>query len=426
MKLSKIIVILQILFFVLFILTILTKSASFNFMKIDIFSYIFSFKFNPFFIILLLIIILHFFYGRIFCSFICPLGNIISFFDFIFKKFRPIKLKLNKNFTFFPALIIIFILIFYLKVFNITGFFDPISITTRFFVSIFYHNKLLLSFVFIILLSIFGERLWCKYLCPLGFIYRIISYKSKYKRIVQSCSNCSLCSKICPMDAIEKENPLKYDKSLCILCFKCKDYCPAKTTFKFSYNSNFDKSKRDFIKLILISFLMLNFRTFFKRKKILRPPGATNESILKNCIRCLECIKVCPTNVLKPSFNFFEPENFYTPQFRPDLSYCEYECFICTKACPTNAIKRLTLKEKQKWKIGTAKISKEKCVVWSEGINCLVCEEHCPVPEKAIKIVEIFKNNKKVKAPVVDEKLCIGCGICQVKCPVLNSAIRVI
>jgi translation initiation factor RLI1 len=47
-----------------------------------------------------------------------------------------------------------------------------------------------------------------------------------------------------------------------------------------------------------------------------------------------------------------------------------------------------------------------------------VCEEHCPVPQKAIKISEIAVNGRTVGRPVIDERLCIGCGICQNKCPV--------
>ena len=62
-----------------------------------------------------------------------------------------------------------------------------------------------------------------------------------------------------------------------------------------------------------------------------------------------------------------------------------------------------------------------KCIAWAEGTQCLVCEEHCPISNKAIKIVK-----GKVGKPVVDKELCIGCGICQFKCPVrLERAIKV-
>ena len=50
-----------------------------------------------------------------------------------------------------------------------------------------------------------------------------------------------------------------------------------------------------------------------------------------------------------------------------------------------------------------------------------MCEEHCPTPDKAIKLeqVEVMtsKGRKLIRQPVVDLKLCIGCGICEYKCP---------
>jgi len=89
-----------------------------------------------------------------------------------------------------------------------------------------------------------------------------------------------------------------------------------------------------------------------------------------------------------------------------------------------NKTTTLLNKEKQKLKIGTAYFNKNKCYPWNENINCLVCEEHCPTPEKSIKFWEIEvleqKTNKKiiVKRPYVVTETCIGCGICENKCPI--------
>ena len=85
---------------------------------------------------------------------------------------------------------------------------------------------------------------------------------------------------------------------------------------------------------------------------------------------------------------------------------------------------------KQNTKIGTAKIDRELCVVYSKSIDCIVCEEFCPTTEKAVAldIRQITLNNgKKVKLkyPAVDKSLCIGYGICEVNCPVEPKAIRI-
>ncbi|MFB0518133.1 MAG: 4Fe-4S dicluster domain-containing protein, partial [Acidobacteriota bacterium] len=58
--------------------------------------------------------------------------------------------------------------------------------------------------------------------------------------------------------------------------------------------------------------------------------------------------------------------------------------------------------------------------------NCIVCEEHCPTPKKAIWFEEVEVVNREeervvVKQPRVDPQLCIGCGVCEYKCPVIDK-----
>ncbi len=73
--------------------------------------------------------------------------------------------------------------------------------------------------------------------------------------------------------------------------------------------------------------------------------------------------------------------------------------------------------------IGAAYVDKNRCIAWSDHQECLVCEEMCPLPEKAITVdYSEFSGG----APVVDRTLCIGCGTCEYKCPVNGeAAIRV-
>jgi len=144
---------------------------------------------------------------------------------------------------------------------------------------------------------------------------------------------------------------------------------------------------------------------------------------LAACIRCGECMKVCPTNALQPAKTQAGPEGLWTPVLVPQIGYCEYYCSLCTQVCPTGAIKELKIKEKIKVKIGSAWINKNRCLPFALGESCNVCEEQCPTSPKAVQLIEtevLLPDGSWANqgVPVVNLDLCIGCGICETKCPV--------
>jgi ferredoxin len=159
---------------------------------------------------------------------------------------------------------------------------------------------------------------------------------------------------------------------------------------------------------------------------LVRPPGSLEEKeFLKRCVKCGECMKVCITNGLQPTLLEAGLEGIWSPLLVPRIGYCEYRCTLCGQVCPTGAIKRLTLPEKAKTKIGLAMIDKGRCLPWAHARPCIVCEEVCPTPKKAIWFEEVTVRNRagkpvRVMQPHVDLELCIGCGICETKCPVLG------
>jgi ferredoxin len=166
--------------------------------------------------------------------------------------------------------------------------------------------------------------------------------------------------------------------------------------------------------------------------ELIRPPGSIPENdFLEKCIRCGECMKVCPTNVIQPTMLEAGLEGLWSPILKTQIDYCEYKCAMCTQVCPTEAIRPLSLEEKQQIRIGTAHIDRNRCLPHAYSKPCLVCEEQCPLPEKAIWLedatVLTSRGNKVVlKQPHVNAELCIGCGICQNMCPVSDrAAIRV-
>jgi len=149
------------------------------------------------------------------------------------------------------------------------------------------------------------------------------------------------------------------------------------------------------------------------------------DKFLDRCVRCGECIRVCSTSGGGLQYSSLEGgfEGIWTPILDPYTGYCEYNCNMCGQVCPTGAIHPLPLKERQKMIMGIAHFNKTRCIPWYYGENCMVCEEHCPLPDKAIKFREeevttIDGRRNNILLPYVDEETCIGCGICVNKCPV--------
>jgi Pyruvate/2-oxoacid:ferredoxin oxidoreductase delta subunit len=123
--------------------------------------------------------------------------------------------------------------------------------------------------------------------------------------------------------------------------------------------------------------------------------------------------------VLQPAILESGLSGIWTPRFDTGIGYCEYKCNLCGKVCPTGAITRLTGAQKMRTKMGLAEINQDICLPWSQGTECIVCEEHCPIADKAIKTIDkMGKNGTLIKYPIVDPSLCVGCAICEFKCPV--------
>jgi len=121
----------------------------------------------------------------------------------------------------------------------------------------------------------------------------------------------------------------------------------------------------------------------------------------------------------------------WTPNLVARLGYCDYGCNACGQVCPSGAIPAMALDEKRQAVLGEAVVDRNRCLPWAQGIPCIVCEEMCPIPEKAIRVenVPITTDTGEtitLQRPYVLQDLCIGCGICEYQCPMGgDAAIRV-
>lgn len=330
---------------------------------------------------------------------------------------------------------------------------DFLSSTVFSFADIFYSNQIqiVIMFLSILAFSAFARRFWCQALCPLGAVFYLTAKIPFFRRIVDrdKCTGCGSCVSECRMNAIsESGTGTAYGE--CIECMDCISSCRyGAVSFDFRLPDLRRRAPADdpipdagytrknflagFIAAgIVLPALKLDAAFRSDSADILRPPGAlTEDKFVDLCVRCSDCIKVCPTGALHPAMFDAGTEALFTPKMMPRLGYCEFNCNLCTKICPTDAIKKISLEEKQSFVIGTAVIDRNLCFPWADGQDCIVCEEVCPVARKAVKFqrADVFDGKGKkvtVKGPYVAKDLCIGCGICENKCPVPGrSAIRV-
>jgi polyferredoxin len=294
-----------------------------------------------------------------------------------------------------------------------------------------------------------SRRFWCRSLCPLGALLGIIArFPIFHRRIGSECTECTLCRLDCKMDAIgEKGKPS--NTSECIYCYSCAELC-RQDAVQMSPGRPQKSMPLSFDRRRLLAGLGLGALWGFSAKSaivtrstrdgvssitgkyLIRPPGSVAEEVfIGRCIRCGECMKICPTNGLQPALLEGGLAGVWTPVLEPRVGECSQNCRLCGEVCPTDAIEAFTIKEKEHLFIGRAAINRSTCVVWESNKQCLVCDEVCSYeaiywveePGVALKGAQKQKNGK----PYVDPAKCIGCGICEYNCPVggPDAAIRV-
>ena len=374
------------------------------------------------------------FLGRFYCGWICPLGTLIDICGALRKSHFGHRID---NLRFIKYYVLAGIIIFLLFGIQILWALDPTVIAARFFsfnlalaknsYRYLYAWVSAAFFLFIIVTSLIKRRLWCSVICPLGALYAVLARFSFVERVVKRCTKCMVCIDNCRMSAIK--NNLTYHKEECILCMDCLYDCKmGKTEFilrpyRRYYHENKDGlSRREFLFLMLGSFLsigLLRSKGSIVTKDLIRPPGALEEEeFLDRCIRCGNCMTNCITNGLQPVMFESRIVDIWTPKLVPEIGYCAYDCNLCGRVCPTGAIQNLSLEEKRSFRLGVANIERSLCLNWAKDIDCKICYENCPLPEKAIKLVrDISYNGKTIFRPYVDKTICIGCGTCQNKCP---------
>lgn len=77
--------------------------------------------------------------------------------------------------------------------------------------------------------SVVVDRMWCRYLCPLGAVFAVVGHLSflRIRRTASTCTDCTLCDRPCPVGlSVSTANPKV--STDCIGCMDCVTTCPVK------------------------------------------------------------------------------------------------------------------------------------------------------------------------------------------------------
>jgi len=388
-------------------------------------------------------------FGRVYCSFICPMG---IFQDMISRCFKGRKFVYRKNNPVLRwSIVVISLILFHLGFAVVMGILDPYSAYGRIAVHVFkpiymFINNILASvfnnfgsYVFyqteIAVLSIFSlsvalltfviigvlawarGRLYCNTICPVGTVFGFMNKFSLFKIRIDSskCASCGICAKNCKASCIDaKAKTIDYTR--CVNCFNCVSKC-SKKGISFAMgksSSSVDKSKRRFLLMGLTTAVAAPAVFAQTKADAISPPGAVSmERLQRHCTSCHLCISKCPSKVLKPAFTEYGISGMMMPVMYFEKGFCNFDCTLCADVCPNNALTSLTVEQKHRLQVGRVVFKPELCVVHTEGWNCGACSEHCPT--QAVKMIP-YKNGLTI--PFIDADICVGCGGCEFICPV--------
>jgi len=425
------------------------------------FIYVLSFTAAGFIFILILTI----FFGRVYCSTVCPLGTLQDIFTWLSRKF-----KIKKRFRFTKpqngirymilgtlVLFICFSSLFFVNLLDpyslagkiFSGLFRPLiylgnNILSRVFqlfdsyavysvpVKIFSWPPVIFSLLFLVLiiyLAGYKGRWYCNTLCPVGTLLGIISRVSIFKIRMDevACTSCGLCALACKAECIDVKEK-KVDFSRCVACYDCFKSCPEDGIgYRYGLQGKVSRKERNegaksAMALITtpeslrpswdLSVLCvkqnkpsdLSRRNFFKTTLLGTTAIISSKTVFgeKKEQQGISAIPVTP------------PGSVSIWHF---TSRCT-SCHLCVSVCPTKVLQP-TLME-----YGLSGLFQPKMDYHAEFCNfeCVKCSEVCPT-DAILPITKEHKATLQIGISKFIKNICIVvtkhtvCGACSEHCP---------
>lgn len=211
------------------------------------------------------------------------------------------------------------------------------------------------------------------------------------------------CTKICPLGGLQD---MVTEIKARIREFQFK---------KQSAENKYSPARRFFVAsgAGLISGLL--FTRFIKAPELnyFRPPASVSPEIFNAlCIRCGNCIKVCPSGIISHHADPSGILSWMTPEVNFNNGYCMENCNLCSLTCPTGSITLFSPEAKNMIFMGSAEIIYKDCLL-AKNSECDRCKAACSYNAITIEPAGVLLQMK----PVIKSEKCVGCGACAVICP---------
>lgn len=213
------------------------------------------------FLVVAIVLLVTLFFGRFYCSIMCPLGVMQDGFNFVARKVKHNRFHFVEELPWLRyGILLIFIVLLVVGLNGIAILIAPYSaygrIATNLLQPVYlWINNLLAgiaerhdsyafysvdvwlksgvslvvaiaTLVLVGFLALRRGRTWCSTVCPVGSVLGLVSRFSLFRPVIDAdkCKNCHKCEKNCKASCIDIENH-RIDYSRCVACMDCLDEC---------------------------------------------------------------------------------------------------------------------------------------------------------------------------------------------------------
>lgn len=435
------------------------------------------------------LVILTLLFGRVYCSFLCPLGilqDIITRISNFFRK-RANGGKLPRTSYKKPHNILRYSILVIIAIFVVCGIIYPLvlldpysnfgKIAGQLFVSvetaivnllagifptIFYKQEyvrlslysfIYSSFFFIVIaiFSAFKGRLYCNTICPVGTFLGLLSGYSLFKPVIDKdmCVRCNLCAGNCKSNCINLQTK-EIDVTRCVACYNCLTNCKrggvklVPTWFKKRKKGEAEHREIENIERRNALIAMGGFATALAA-------AAARKYTFTNKLSAQSVTPVANEPILPPG----------SGNLTAFMDACT-ACHACIAACPNEIIKPASFEYGLEGiMLPTLSFEDGHC-----SYDCNVCSQTCPhgaiqhitLEEKQQTQIGVayylsencvinidgvncgacaracptkaismvpLRDGSAMRNPAVNPSICIGCGACENACPGVPKAIVV-